>query len=87
MSTKFGRFLATVTGKEDAPEYERDCAHCEHAQISEKKGGCVYLCTKRKARVNANALCAQFSYDMLKRVPRKAKPIPTLDPAALDDGQ
>lgn len=87
MSTKFGRFLNTLIGRESAPEYERDCAHCEHSQKRTKDGKSILVCRRKRTRVSSSAFCGNFSYDMLKRTPREMKPLPKLDAEALDEDQ
>lgn len=87
MSTRFSRFWNTLMGKEEAPEYERDCAHCEHSLKREKDGKSVLLCRLKRARVMPSASCGKFSYDMLKRTPREMKPLPKPDAEAFDDDQ
>ncbi len=87
MSTRLGRFFSTLIGKEDAPEYERDCAHCEHSRKKAKDGKSILVCQARRTRVSPSASCSKFSYDMLKRTPREMKPLPKLDADALDDDQ
>ena len=66
-------------------EYERICLYCEHAFKKETPSGEVLVCRARKAYVKPGAHCTRFSYDLLKREPRRMMKMPTIDPEALED--
>ncbi len=55
-------------------EYDisRTCAFCEHA--SKTLDGEKMLCRKR-GLVNACFLCRSFSYDLMKRTPKRMPPL------------
>ena len=65
-------------------EYEHICLYCEHAVKKETENGEILLCRRRRTRVKEASRCADFSYDLLKRKPRRQMNIPTIDPEALD---
>ena len=65
-------------------EYEKICLYCENAVKKQTKNGEILVCRRRRTRVKENAHCADFSYDLLKRTPRRGMKMPTIDPEALD---
>ena len=67
-----------------ASEYEKICLYCENAVKRETKNGEVLFCRRRHTRVKDGSHCADFSYDLLKRTPRRQMKLPTIDPDALD---
>ncbi len=64
-------------------EYERGCAYCEYAAVKEQQGSIMVFCRKRQRKVTPTAACSFFSYDLLKRKPRRMN-MPTIDPEARD---
>ena len=52
--------------------YEKTCRNCKNGRLSPE--GDSVLCVK-KGIVDADGKCRRYSYDPLKRVPRK-KPVP-----------
>lgn len=67
-----------------AAEYENACLYCEYASKKQTEHGEVLLCRRRRARVKATEHCIDFSYDLLKRQPRRMMNMPKIDPDALD---
>ena len=53
----------------------RDCAYCQHSTALDQN--CV-LCTKKGIRPGLKP-CSGFSYDPLKRIPPKQKPLDLSD--------
>ncbi|MCR5484232.1 MAG: hypothetical protein K6F09_01440 [Clostridiales bacterium] len=52
---------------------EPKCRHCEYGRLT--PDGETVLCIKRGI-MEADSSCRSFSYDPLKRIPRKAPKIP-----------
>ena len=67
-----------------ASEYETVCLYCEHAVKKQTEHGEVLVCRRRRVRVKDSDHCDDFSYDLLKRKPRRAMNMPTIDPEALE---
>ena len=65
-------------------EYENICLYCEYASKKQTEHGDVLICRRRRARVKESGHCAEFSYDLLKRKPRRTMKMPTIDPEALE---
>lgn len=65
-------------------EYENICLYCEYAVKKESSNGEVLFCRCRRIRVKDSGHCTDFSYDLLKRKPRRIMQMPTIDPEALD---
>ena len=65
-------------------EYEKICLYCEYALKKQTSEGEVLLCRRRRSRVKQSGHCAEFSYDLLKRKPRRTMAMPTIDPDALE---
>ena len=65
-------------------EYESVCLYCESAVKKQTEGGEILYCRRRRARVKESSHCGDFSYDLLKRKPRRVMNMPKIDPDALD---
>ena len=65
-------------------EYESICLYCEFAVKKQTEHGEILVCRRRRARVKDSGHCADFSYDLLKRKPRRAMNMPKIDPETLD---
>ena len=61
--------------------YEAVCRNCKHGRLS--PDGETVLCVK-KGLVEPDGKCRRYSYDPLKRVPRKAPVLMTADPSDFD---
>ncbi len=61
--------------------YEAVCRNCKHGRLS--PDGETVLCVK-KGVVEPDGKCRRYSYDPLKRVPRKAPVLMTADPDDFD---
>ena len=66
-------------------EYENICLYCEYAAKKQTEHGDILICRRRRTRVKESGHCADFSYDLLKRKPRRIMNMPTIDPDALDE--
>ncbi len=84
MKFPFSLFQNQKKSDRQEREYERGCAFCEHATIRFTGEKRTVVCQKKKRQVNAASECELFSYDLLKRAPRRMK-MPVIDPEALDD--
>lgn len=69
-------------GRKEKYELDKVCAYCEHATTL--AGGEHVLCDKRGV-VTGTHHCRKFAYDPLKRIPKRAKPLPEVELDALDD--
>ena len=69
-------------GRKEKYELDRVCAYCEHATTL--AGGEHVLCDKRGV-VTGTHHCRKFAYDPLKRIPKRAKPLPEVELDTLDD--
>ncbi len=67
-----------------ASEYENVCLYCEYAVKKQNENGEILVCRRRRTRVKDSGHCADFSYDLLKRKPRRTMHMPKIDPEALD---
>ncbi|MBP5210124.1 MAG: hypothetical protein J6125_04605 [Clostridia bacterium] len=72
--------------REQNEEQSKCCMVCEWAvcDTEDDEWPESVLCEKTGKEKDAFACCRHFSYDLLKRVPRRHIEIPTLDPEALD---
>lgn len=61
--------------------YEAVCKNCKYGRLS--PDGENVLCVK-KGVVEPDGKCRRYSYDPLKRVPRKAPVLMTADPSDFD---
>ena len=73
----FGRKKKIVLGQDEV----KCCAYCEFSETAEDES--IFMCSKKRKKVEADMSCRKFSYDLLKRKPRILTEIPTIDPAAL----
>ena len=55
--------------KRDDEEYISCCGICEYASAHEEEG---YMLCSKKGKVEKEHICRRFSYDITKRIPRKA---------------
>lgn len=74
------RFLPKTNTNEDP----HNCCSCEYGIVKNEEGRIIVFCKKKKRSVKPSAICPAFSYDLLKRAPRRMT-MPTLDKSALDD--
>lgn len=61
--------------------YESVCRNCRHGRLSPE--GDTVLCLK-KGIVDPDGVCRRYSYDPLKRVPKKMPAVREADPADFD---
>ena len=65
-------------------EYENICLYCEYATKKHTAQDEILICRRRRTRVKESGHCADFSYDLLKRKPRRTMNMPKIDPEALE---
>ena len=57
-------------------ELTKCCAYCERATLL---AGDDYVLCEKKGVVSPTHLCRRFSYDPMKRIPKRAPEMPSLD--------
>ena len=84
MKFEFSSLFSKSAAVTPDAEYEKSCLYCEYAVKKQTTRGEALLCRRRRVRVKENGHCADFSYDLLKRTPRRTMNMPKIDPEALE---